>query len=820
MKVSLALMRRFYGLDIDWNIDKITQRIGAQLGAIENVTYLKPLYDGALIVKVVESTPIVGSDHLSLCRIDDNQKNTEVKREEDGLIQVVCGAANVRGGMYSVWLPPGSIVPSSAAQEPFKIEVKRIMNKLSNGMLASSRELNIGSDHSGIVELDDNVAIGSALSDYLQLDDWIIDIENKMFTHRPDLFGQLGVARELTAIMGRAFKSPEWYALTNKLKSPHKGGLSVTNRILENGCTRFCAVAIKNLKIKPSPLWLQSYLSRCGIKPINNIVDITNFIMICSAQPLHAYDLAKISIGGKVEIVVRDAIENEHLTLLDGTEIELNDQDIVIANAERAIGLGGVMGGQDSLISENTTSIVLECADFDMYRIRRSSMSHGIFSEAVMRFNKGQSPWQCQPVLNYAYSLIKELCPEAELASEVVDISNPSIKPNPEVGIKLNKLESYLGLKLNPDDIIGLLKRVEIPARVDRDQLLVSPPFWRTDINEGVDLIEEVARLYGYDNLPQSDLLRPLVPPKPVKLISIKQKLRFILAAAGANELLTYSFVDPKLLNAANQDVQNAYQIANPLSPELSYYRLSIIPSLLHKVHLNHKAGYNKFAVFEIGKTHQISQTDASGLPVEEEHIALVVSRARESSQSGEAFYQLRAYLDYILDALNIEADLKFSSAEDIKQPALASAAAPLLDGRNALISSGEIVIGVIGEFGNQTRAALKLPQFCAGLELDIKALINLIDSHSRSYHPLARYPKITQDLTLATHSKGYLELFDKIMNQLKKLMPNDVHFSLIPLDAYPQPNGSVNWTFRIVCESNLRTLTDQELSSVLKQIH
>jgi phenylalanyl-tRNA synthetase beta chain len=812
-------MRRFYGLDIDWNIDKVTQRIGAQLGAIESVSYLKPLYEGALIVKVIDSTPISGSDHLSLCRIDDNTKSTGVERGKDGLIQVVCGASNVRAGMNTVWLPPGSIVPSSAAQAPLKITAKRIMNQLSNGMIASPRELNIGSDHSGIVELDDNVAIGSVLSDYLQLDDWVIDIENKMFTHRPDLFGQLGVARELTAIMGRTFKSPEWYALTNKLKSADSGKLSVTNQLLDNGCPRFCAVAIDNLKIGPSPLWLQSYLSRCGINPVNNIVDITNFVMISTAQPLHAYDLDKIAAGDKVEIVVRDAISHERLSLLDGTEIELNDQDIVIANSVRAIGLGGVMGGRDSLISENTKSIVLECANFDMYRIRRSSMSHGIFTEAVMRYTKGQSIWQCQPVLTYAFSLIKELCPDAKLASEVVDTIGQSVKPNSEVGVKLNKLESYLGIKLSPENIVALLTRVEIPARVHDDQLLVTPPFWRTDINEGVDIIEEVARLYGYDYLPKSDLQRPLIPPVPSKPIMIRQKLRHILAAAGANEVLTYSFVDSKLLSVACQDIQNAYQIANPLSPELTYYRLSLIPSLLHKVHLNHKAGFNKFALFEIGKTHQIGQTGASGLPAEEDHIALVVSYERESSQSGEAYYLLRTYLNYILGSLNIEVDLKFSSTEGIKQPALASAALPLLDGRSALISAGGIALGVIGEFSNQTRVALKLPQFCAGLELDTTALVNLTDSFSREYQLLSRYPKITQDLTLAAHTNDYIELYDKINIQLTKLMPDDVRYSLIPLDAYTQKNGSVNWTFRIVCDSNLRTLTDQELALVLKRI-
>ncbi len=831
MKASLAIMRKLAvnAASFPEDVASVEQHIGAQIGAIEDKQELGPLYQDALIVKVISAMPIEGSDHLSLCQIDDRQVRSDVERGKDGLVQVVCGAPNVKAGQIVVWLPPGSIVPSTAAgEEPLIMAARKILNQVSNGMLASASELAISADHSGIVVLPEDTAYGTKLSDLIDLKDTVFDIENKMFTHRPDLFGQLGIAREVCATFGIAFKSPDWYRADNYLKSSQSGSLTVANQLKDKACPRFMAVSIGKLKIEPSPLWLQSYLSRSGIRPLNNIVDITNYVMLVSSQPLHAYDLSKIGVNGKAELVVRDALPKEKLTLLDGSEIELSDEDIVIANQEHALGLGGVMGGRDSEISGTTTQIVLECASFDMYRIRRSSMAHGVFSEAVTRFTKGPSALACPPVLAFAVDLIKQLCPEAEIISEVADERNEAlVQELPPLSLDLKLLNSYLGIELDQAEVLSLLKNAEIEARIEEQKLVVRPPFWRTDLSLDVDVIEEIARLHGFDQLPQQLPQRLLSVPSIDAIQITKRQLRAALAAAGANEVLSYSFVNKALIEACGQDPSEAYKITNALSPELEYYRLSLAPSLLSKVHPNHKAGFDRFAMFELGKAHQAGQLDSEGLPLEAERLALVVSAEAKSAKGyqGEAFYQARSWLNYLLGALNCDSELlslRPLEQADLTQETLWGAAARTYrSGRSALIEVNSKVLGVIGEFSASSTKALKLPPFCSGFELNLAFLSELSVTSSRQYQELPRYPKVIQDLTLPGSSKSFSELSNQLKLELKSLMPKDVIYALSAIDAYQPANdgGNVSWTFRLSAQSSVRTLTDREITDIVEKL-
>ena len=818
MKLSLSLINYLVkDFELPAQPEEIIRRIGSQLGEVKEVSQLGAIYAEPLLVKVVSSEPLAASDHLSLCRIDDRGQRQGVERGEDGLIQVVCGAPNVKGGQVAVWLPPGSVVPSSAANEPFKLEARKIMDHVSNGMLASAKELALSSDHTGIVVLQPDTEYGVLLKDYLKLDDWVIDIENKMFTHRPDLFGLLGIAREISAIFGRPFSSPGWYKQDNVLKSDANGGLSVDNQLANDGCPRFMAVSIGGIKVEPSPLWLQSYLARCGIRPVNNIVDITNFVMIATAQPLHAYDLDKIGSDGKAELVVRGPQKDETLELIDGSSITLLPSDVVIANKQRVLGLGGIMGGKDSEVSSSTTSITLECANFDMYKIRRSSMEHGIFSEAVTRFTKGQSPVQCSPVLAYAYTLIKQLCPGASLISAVAD-SGENLPQAKTVAVTLKQLNSYLGEEMDPDYVLGLLNNAELNASLDAESIRVKPPFWRTDLNQAEDLIEEVGRLHGYDRLPQTLPIRRIAPAALSSLLEVKNEARHALSAAGANELLSYSFVDKKLLDACNQDVKAAFELANAISPELQYYRTSLIPSLISKVHSNHKAGYERFCLFEIGRAHLIGLNDDEQLPKEEERLALVFSANAKSAGFGPAYYTARVYLDYLLGALGIDTQkLEFSPTDKIKELAVKEAAKPFASGRSAIVSVDGLPVGLIGEFDAAVRQSLKLPQYCSGFELDLAQLAGLKEKAPAVYSPLMRFPKVYQDLTLSDEGKGYQRLYGRLSASFKSAAPEDVHWAIAPADAY-QAEGtlSVNWTFRLSFVSPKRTLTDSEVNQII----
>jgi phenylalanyl-tRNA synthetase beta chain len=345
---------------------------------------------------VVECVKHPDADRLSVTKIDDGGVVADVPRDESGLVQVVCGAPNVHADMWAIWLPPKSTVPASFDDdEPFVLDARPLHGVLSQGMLAAADELAIGTDHEGIVEIYEHdvpvgveLTAGASFAETFGLDDYVLDIENKMFTHRPDCFGQLGVAREIAGIFHQQFTSPEWYNVIQEFAGGDGLELEIFNEATEV-VPVFSAVAIKNIEVQPSPLWLQCQLVAMGGRPINNIVDATNYIMLMTAQPTHAYDYDKLrgsTLGARL------ARDGEKVSLLNGKEYELKNDDIVIADGEGVIGLAGIMGGADTEVSNDTKNIVLECANFDMYALRRTAMRHGIFTDALTRFNKGQSP--------------------------------------------------------------------------------------------------------------------------------------------------------------------------------------------------------------------------------------------------------------------------------------------------------------------------------------------------------------------------------------------------------------------------------------------
>jgi phenylalanyl-tRNA synthetase beta chain len=414
MKVSIDVMKWYSGGE-QWRLPlhDLVARIGRQLGAVEETTDLAPKYAGAVIARVVSCRPHPNSDHLHICTIDDGGKVQGVARDDNGFVQVVCGAPNVREGLLVVWLPPGATVPESYGKEPFVLGAREFRGEMSNGMLASARELDINDDHEGILELDDDLEPGTSFAAAYGLNDAIIDIENKMFTHRPDCFGNMGVAREIAGIQNLPFSSPEWYAPDASLPEPQSNELPlvVTNE-LPQLVPRFVAVPIAGVTIGPSPLWMQIVLRKLGIRPINNVVDITNYYMVLTGQPLHAYDYDKVkalSGGEHAELVVRHPTAGEKIVMLNGKELVPYDQAMMVASGDTLVGVGGMIGGANSEVSQDTTNIILEAATWDMYTIRRTSMHHGIFTDAVTRFSKGQSPLQNTAVVAKATAEILSL---------------------------------------------------------------------------------------------------------------------------------------------------------------------------------------------------------------------------------------------------------------------------------------------------------------------------------------------------------------------------------------------------------------------------
>jgi phenylalanyl-tRNA synthetase beta chain len=819
MKVSLNWIREYLDFELPAT-DELMAKIGSQIGGIDTVIDIGSKYRGIVIVRVNSVKKLEDSDHLNICLVDDGQVTENVNRESSGLVQVVCGAPNVHEGMYVAWLPPGSVVPSSYDdKDPFVLSARPLRGVISNGMLASAQELGIGDNHEGILELDGEHQPGDDFAATYGLNDTIIDIENKMFTHRPDCFGQLGIAREVAGILGHQFVSPAWYTSPNELSDASDSNtmpIDLTNEIPES-VPRYMLATMDDINVGPSPVWLQTYLTRLGVRPINNIVDVTNYVMLLTGQPLHAFDYDKVSADGRATIVVRNPHVDESLTLLDGKTIKPRPAAILICDQDKPIGLSGMMGGQNSEIDNGTKRIIIECASFDMYNIRRSSMEHGIFSEAVTRFTKGQSEWQCPAVLSQAIQLVQQVCAGAKTVGTVIDNHQPNreFQPVPVKGLFINE---RLGLKLGDDVIVELLQHVEFGVSRTDDGLVVDAPFWRTDIELREDIVEEVGRLHGFENLPAALPRRDITPTSRNPMFALKGRVRNAMTRAGANELLTYSFVHGNILDKATQDKAQAFRVSNALSPDLQYYRLSLMPSLLEKVHPNIKSGYDRFVLYEIGKGHNTDHYDhQTGLPVEFEMMEAVYAAQDKVAPTGAAYYQARNYLVYLLAELGVEATfspmpsgLSFATVQ------------PFEPGRSAIVSlkGSDIVLGGVGEFKPSVRKGFKLPATAAGFNLSLTDLLQAIQGGQQiSYQPLSRFPKLTQDITLRIASEiSYQQLFDVVLFTLREAAGEQVTLSLRPLDIYQSDQDSTHKhvSLRLSIASYSRTLTDDEVSKLL----
>lgn len=814
MKISVNWLKQF--TDIDLSVDELVKKIGAQLGAVEEVTDLGKKYQGIVIAKVVSCDKHPDADRLHLCKIDDNGKTQDVLRDENGFIQVVCGAPNVREGLIVAWLPPGVTVPSTYDKEPFVLEAREIRGQVSNGMLASAAELAISDDHSGILELSEGNP-GDSFAEIFKLNDHIIEIENKMFTHRPDCFGQLGVAREVAGIFQQAFKSPDWYLSFDEdslAQEAEAQPLEFKNGVPEL-VPRFTALVMSGVKVAPSPFWLQTYLSRAGVRPINNVVDLTNYYMLLTAQPLHAYDADKLrSLGqdGVARLETRASRQGDKLKLLNGKEVTFQDDStILITSNDVPVGVGGVMGGADTEVDENTTSIILECASFDMYSIRRTAMKYGLFTDAVTRFNKGQSPLQTDRVIAKTVQDLREHA-GAKVAGALVDDKHDIAQPAP-VQVSAGFVNDRLGFELSADEMARLLTNVEFSVEVHGENMVVQAPFWRTDIDIAEDVVEEIGRLYGYDHLPVELPARSIKPAKRDEMLELKSQVRDVLSRAGATEVLTYSFVHGNLLEKAGQDKEQAFELSNALSPELQYYRLSLTPSLLEKVHPNIKSGYDEFAIFEIGKFHNKAVMDDDGLPDEYDGVELVYASNR--NKPGAAYHMALRYVDHLLSKLRIAYHIE-PVDELFHQIWL-----PFDAKRSGYIRADNGgTLGVVGELRPDVRRSFKLPPRTAAFTLTLEPLGRFMLPAGQAYTPLSKYPSVSQDISLKVSpaTLPYQAVYDELRTGLSELAGENMHTELTPLDIY-QKGDTKHFTFRLIAVHYGKTLKSVEINQLLDNL-
>ena len=778
MRISLNWLKKYVKIPEAITNEELIRLIGARLVEVEGVIDETHKYDKIYVARV-ESCEKIPETHLTLCQID-------VGGNE--LVQVVCGAPNVRQGMLAAWIAPGAIVPASVHEDaPFVIGKRKMRGYESNGMLAGADELDFGDDHSGIVEINPEIAQpGDLLADVFELRDLILEIENKSLTHRPDCFGIIGFAREVSGILGQDFQSGlsrdassclslQGSSLTcSPLVAKALGRPDLKICIEEPKiCSRYSAVVVeKHGELEKKYLtWEDTVISKSGMKPISPIVDVTNYLMLLTGQPLHAFDYDKfVTEGGgdAPEIRVRLAREGEKLVLLDEREVELTPNDIVICSKNVPVALAGAMGGLTTEISDDTKNVIIESATFSLYNLRKTQMAHGIFTEAITRFTKWQPPYQTMAVAKECAKILGN-------GMRVVGVVDEYPEPEGKIVVKITTdiINDLLGTSYAPELIVKTLENVGFCINRDGNMLRVEVPEWRTDIHIEEDIIEEVGRLLGYDNI------EPVLPLHATanhnQMWTLKKRIRKMMVKFGANEVLTYSFVSGKLLEKAGQDSDNSYKIMNSISPELQYVRQSIVPSLLDKTYLNEKLPVEKFAIFEINKAYRKNDgLNDEKVPIEKTLLGCVIA---ERKNKDTAYYKAKKYVAKVLDELGVEVEYKPVGKDD------SALVRPYEPKRAAEIVVGDKILGVVGELRNSVKAAFKLAPYVAGFELELELLQEFACVRKRQIAPDAVK---SEDLTVTT-SDNYGVLASRIN---KVITQYGAEAKIVPKSVY-QPNNS-----------------------------
>lgn len=803
MRVDLSWVKDY----VDWESavdgDGLLELIARRLGEIESVVNLADKYRAVEIVLIETVEPCPGRDRIWVVGL----------KTAGGPQTVVCGAPNLKPKTLGLWLPAGGTVPATwSGKQPTVLEAKKIGGAVSQGMLLSPAELDWGSDDGGVVLLGDESAppfwtegqkpnqprVGQSLVEHLDLG-LVVDIENKMFTHRPDCFGLLGVAREIAGLTGQPFRSPDWYRLAEPRASLESPQVVID---CPDFVSRFQITRLKNLSVRPSPLPVVSRLSNVGIKPVNNLVDTTNYMMHLTGQPTHVFDWK--ALGQPAKFGVRRSRPGDKLDLLNGQNLALGkDQPATLVVADdRPVALGGVMGGQATTVGVQTNEVVLECANFDMYDIWRTTMGYGLFTPAATRFTKGQSPHQIEPAGRRTAELLA-LAGGGEVVGSADSLARELV-PLPPVSVSPGFINDRLGADLDVDKIQSILSGVELDSEVDANgQLRVAVPFWRTDLEIAEDIVEEVGRLAGYENIEPVLPDRSISPPPANLRMRFNQRLRRVLSGAGANEVIGYSFVGAGLLESAGQSPSQSFEVKNPLRPDLQFYRQSLTPTVAALISQSQKTAPPPLALFEIGCCHWLGgPVDDEGLPLDQPRLALVY--LADKAQDGRSFYSARRYLDLLAGSLGVDFDYR-PAGGDLE----ANWLAPYQPDQAAVVWLADQAIGVVGGLGDSL----------AGFEIDPAALNRQARLSGHRYQPLSRYPASRQDLTLRV---GSSVLYADLRACLERVLAEgdwQSKLGLLSIWAPPGQDDVKHVSWRLELTSHERTLQTAAVSAVIDQL-
>ncbi|MCU9601264.1 phenylalanine--tRNA ligase subunit beta [Pallidibacillus thermolactis] len=729
------------------------------------------------------------SDHLHLCQVD-------IGEEEP--VQIVCGAPNVAAGQKVIVAKAGARIAGNV-----KIKKGKIRGEVSHGMICSLQELGFDGKvvpkeyADGIFVLPEDAEVGADALSLLNLDDAVLELS--ITANRADCMSMLGVAYETAAIFGKEVKLPE--ATVSETNEQARDYISV--RVESEDSPIYTAKVIKNVKIGPSPLWLQNKLMAAGIRPHNNVVDITNYVLLEYGQPLHAFDYDRF---GSKEVLVRKAYEGEKMVTLDGTERTLRQEDLVITNGKEPVALAGVMGGLDSEVKDDTTTILLESAYFNGTSIRRTSRYHGLRSEASSRFERGIDPTRVRQASERAAALIAELA-----GGEVLEgtVAHEELRVEPvTVQVDRTKINRFLGTDLSIKEVEDMIQKLQFEYTLDNETFVVHIPSRRWDISIPEDMYEEIARIYGYDKIPTT---LPVGAQTLGHLTPYQQKrrvVREVLEGAGLLQATTYSLTSKEKFGQFALQPAEPVQLSMPMSEEHAILRDTLIPHLLDSISYNRARKNSDVGLYEIGKVFY--GKGAHVQPEEVEHLAvaltgLYVNHPWQGEKVPVDFYTVKGILEALFERLQL-AGIRYEKAEiDGMHP-----------GQTAKIYVNDEVVGFLGKV-HPTREKEYDVKNVFVFELDLEKLINM-KSPFLSYTTIPKFPGITRDIALVvdqTQTAG--ELKDIIVSAGGKLLKEVNVFDVYVGDKVPENKKSVAFTLKY--SDPERTLTDDEVNQVHENV-
>lgn len=779
MKVPVKWLKDY--VDINISNKELADRLTLSGSKVEEVITSGDEIKNVVTGQILKIEPHPDAEKLVICQVNVGEAEP---------IQIVTGANNMKEQDIVPVALHGSELPGG-----LKIKKGKLRGLPSNGMMCSEEELGIAGEEAvhGLMILDKDTPIGKDIKEVLGLDNAVIDFE--ITSNRPDCLSVLGIARETAATLGLSYRKPNFsYVATNKSKIEDELKVNIKDSL----CNRYMARIIKNVKIAPSPSWMQERLMQAGVRPINNIVDITNFVMLELGQPMHAFDGREIS---SKTIVVERAKEGEVFTTLDEVERTLNNNILNIKNGDVTVGLAGIMGGLNSEVKEDTTEIIFESANFDGVNIRTASQILGLRTEASSRFEKGLDPNLVEVAMNRACNLVVEL-EAGEVVDGTIDIYPEKLNTH-TLEVDSKWVNVFLGTEISKEDMKLYLDRLELNTEIQGDILVITVPTFRCDINIKEDVAEEVARIYGYNKIPTTIIKSVSTNGGKNKKQHLDDKVIESLIGSGVSQSISYSFVSPRvfddILLPPDSELRKVVKIKNPLGEDFSIMRTTTIPSMMEALSRNYSRNNEEVRIFEIGKVY-IPGEDGNKLPKEKNIVTI-------GMYGGVDYLDLKGVIENILSLLGIN---NFSfNREDSN--------VTFHPGKTANLFIKKELVGILGEVHPDVTEKYGIDEDCYIAELNLDVLYNYANLEKK-YKQLPKFPAVTRDIALLVDDSILVQQIEDIISRQGGSMVEKIKL----FDVYKGkqiPDGKKSIAYSITYRLEHKTLTDEEVNKVHDKI-